>query len=147
MKMNSKEFYLLSLGCSKNTVDSESMAALLNRDGYQGVGRPHEAAILIVNTCGFIASAREESVVALRELAQEQRAKPTVDCGRLSFPAGRPGTWSGKFPGLTASSAHDGGWTLFRSYGSCARGNTRTRYIICRKMPKRWARTNRAFFV
>ncbi len=73
MTLNPKEFYLLSLGCSKNTVDSESMAALLNRDGYRGVGQPDEAAILIVNTCGFIASAREESLAALRELAENKK--------------------------------------------------------------------------
>jgi len=72
MKFNPKQFYLLSLGCSKNKVDSESIAALLNRDGYQGVSRPDEAEILIVNTCGFIASARDESIAALRELAQEK---------------------------------------------------------------------------
>ena len=72
MKLNPKDFYLLSLGCSKNTVDSESMAALLNRDGFQGVGRADEAAVLIVNTCGFIASARDESITALRELAQNK---------------------------------------------------------------------------
>ncbi len=61
-----KQFYLLSLGCSKNTVDSESMASLLLRDGYQGTDKPGDATVLIVNTCGFIADAREESINALR---------------------------------------------------------------------------------
>ncbi len=64
-----KQFYLLSLGCSKNTVDSESMAELLNRAGYRGTGRATSASVLIVNTCGFIQSARQESIEALRELA------------------------------------------------------------------------------
>ncbi|MCI0725525.1 MAG: 30S ribosomal protein S12 methylthiotransferase RimO [Chloroflexi bacterium] len=68
-----KQFYLLSLGCSKNTVDSESMATLLNRAGFNGATVPEEAAVLIVNTCGFIQSARDESINALRELAAAKR--------------------------------------------------------------------------
>lgn len=64
-----KQFYLLSLGCSKNTVDSESMAALLHKADFSGVGDPDDASVLIVNTCGFIESARQESIGALRELA------------------------------------------------------------------------------
>ena len=63
-----KQFYLLSLGCSKNTVDSEGMASLLGRDGYRGVSDAADASVLMVNTCGFIESARQESIDALREL-------------------------------------------------------------------------------
>lgn len=64
-----KQFYLLSLGCSKNTVDSEGMAELMERAGFNGTPDPEDASVLLVNTCGFIESAREESVGALRELA------------------------------------------------------------------------------
>lgn len=64
-----KQFYLLSLGCSKNSVDSESMAALLARSGFLAVPEAQDASVVIVNTCGFIESARQESVDALRELA------------------------------------------------------------------------------
>jgi ribosomal protein S12 methylthiotransferase len=64
-----KQFYLLSLGCSKNTVDSESMASLLHKAGFAGVVDPDDASVLIVNTCGFIEAARQESIGALRELA------------------------------------------------------------------------------
>lgn len=64
-----KQFYLLSLGCSKNTVDSESMANLLAEAGFRGTADPDEAGVLIVNTCGFIEAARQESIAALRELA------------------------------------------------------------------------------
>ncbi|HIE55519.1 MAG TPA: 30S ribosomal protein S12 methylthiotransferase RimO, partial [Chromatiaceae bacterium] len=64
-----KQFYLLSLGCSKNTVDSESMAALLQKAGFSGVMDPDDASVLLVNTCGFIESARQESIGALQELA------------------------------------------------------------------------------
>lgn len=63
------QFFLLSLGCSKNTVDSESMAALLGQAGFRGNGNPEDAEILIVNTCGFIEAARQESYSALRDLA------------------------------------------------------------------------------
>ena len=64
-----KQFYLLSLGCSKNTVDSESMGALLHKAGFNGVADPDDASVLMVNTCGFIESARQESIEALQELA------------------------------------------------------------------------------
>jgi ribosomal protein S12 methylthiotransferase len=65
-----KTFHLVSLGCSKNTVDSDSMSQLLMDDGYEIVDSPEEAGILIVNTCGFIGPAKEESINTLRELAE-----------------------------------------------------------------------------
>ena len=65
-----KQFFMLSLGCSKNTVDSESMASLLQKNGFSGVTDPDDASVLIVNTCGFIESARQESIGALQELAE-----------------------------------------------------------------------------
>jgi ribosomal protein S12 methylthiotransferase len=76
--MTSKRYYLLSLGCSKNSVDSDSMAQLLNSSGYRGVADPDEASILIVNTCGFIGPAREESIRSLRELAEGKRRQQTL---------------------------------------------------------------------
>jgi len=63
-------FHLISLGCAKNTVDSDSMAQLLLRDGYRAVDDPDKASVLIVNTCGFIGPAKEESYQVLGELAQ-----------------------------------------------------------------------------
>jgi ribosomal protein S12 methylthiotransferase len=75
-------FYLLSLGCAKNTVDSESMAALLARDGLRRVDSPKKADVLIVNTCGFIGPAREESYRELDRLARRKRA------GQLLIAAG-----------------------------------------------------------
>lgn len=68
-----RQFYMLSLGCSKNTVDSESMATLLNRAGYNGAANPDDAGVLVVNTCGFIQTAKEESLAALRELAEGKK--------------------------------------------------------------------------
>lgn len=67
------KYYLVSLGCAKNTVDSESIAQLLNREGYTGVMQAEQADVLIVNTCGFIGPAREESLSILQELAQDKR--------------------------------------------------------------------------
>jgi ribosomal protein S12 methylthiotransferase len=69
MSKRKNQYFLLSLGCSKNTVDSESIARLLNGAGMRGVEEARQAEILIVNTCGFINAAKEESVNTLRELA------------------------------------------------------------------------------
>jgi len=70
--MKQKTFHLISLGCAKNTVDSDSMAQLLVQDGFQPLDEPDDADVLIVNTCGFISSAREESYSVLRELAEQK---------------------------------------------------------------------------
>ncbi len=64
-----KTFHIVSLGCAKNTVDADSMAQLLTEAGYELVENPKKARVLIVNTCGFIRSAKEESLDALSELA------------------------------------------------------------------------------
>ncbi|MDI6769784.1 MAG: 30S ribosomal protein S12 methylthiotransferase RimO [Anaerolineales bacterium] len=71
--MNRKTFHLTSLGCAKNSVDSDSMAQLLERDGYRLVKAPQQASVLIVNTCGFIGPARQESFAELRALAEVKR--------------------------------------------------------------------------
>ena len=65
-------FHLVSLGCSKNTVDSDSMAQLLEGAEFQATLEPQEADVLIVNTCGFIGPAREESYRVLSELAAQK---------------------------------------------------------------------------
>ncbi len=71
--MKPKTFHLISLGCSKNTVDSESMAQLLARSGFQWMRDPSKAEVLIVNTCGFIGPAKEESLKTLGDLAKKKR--------------------------------------------------------------------------
>ena len=73
-----KQFYLLSLGCSKNTVDSESMAALLGKAGYRGVSEVQDASVLMVNTCGFVEGARQESIDALRDLVANRKKDQLV---------------------------------------------------------------------
>lgn len=72
------KYFLMSLGCSKNTVDSESIAQVLNNNNMIGVVTPEDAEILIVNTCGFINSAKQESIDALRELVEIKRDNQMV---------------------------------------------------------------------
>ncbi|HMZ08203.1 MAG TPA: 30S ribosomal protein S12 methylthiotransferase RimO [Anaerolineales bacterium] len=71
--MSKNTFHLVSLGCAKNTVDSDSMAQLLLRDGYRSVEDPAKASVLIVNTCGFIGPAKDESYRVLGELAESKK--------------------------------------------------------------------------
>jgi ribosomal protein S12 methylthiotransferase len=81
----SRKYYLLSLGCSKNTVDSESIAELLDESGYRGVEMPGQADVLIVNTCGFIGPARDESIASLQELARtKKKGQQLIAAGCLS---------------------------------------------------------------
>jgi ribosomal protein S12 methylthiotransferase len=67
-------FYLITLGCPKNEVDSEMMAQLLLEEGHRAVADPDEADVLIANTCAFIRDARNESLATLTELARSKRA-------------------------------------------------------------------------
>ncbi len=62
--------YMHTLGCPKNRVDSEVMLGTLAEAGYRLVQEPEKAEVIVVNTCGFIESAKEESVDAIVELAQ-----------------------------------------------------------------------------
>ncbi len=82
-------YYLLTLGCPKNTVDSEGMATLLSGAGYRGTAIPEDADVLIVNTCGFLAAAEEESLAALRELAaNKRRGQMLIAAGCMAQRAG-----------------------------------------------------------
>lgn len=62
------KLYLLSLGCAKNSVDSENLLGLLRSGGAEIVSTPEEADTVVVNTCGFIQAAVEESVDAILDL-------------------------------------------------------------------------------
>lgn len=64
---------LVSLGCSKNLVDSEVMAGHLGRAGLDIVADPRESDVVIVNTCGFIDPAREESIDTILEYVEMKR--------------------------------------------------------------------------
>ena len=60
----------VSLGCSKNRVDTETALGLLRSRGYRMVSDPAQADILLVNTCGFIGPAKEESINTILEMAE-----------------------------------------------------------------------------
>lgn len=78
---------MISLGCNKNRVDSEIALGLLQDRGYTFTGDPAEADILMVNTCGFIEAAKEESIDAILEMAEYKktgRCKMLVVTGCLA---------------------------------------------------------------
>ncbi len=66
-------FYLESLGCSKNTVDSEIMASMLRERGFTPTDDPGKAGFVIVNTCAFIDEAKEESIDVILDLAGKKK--------------------------------------------------------------------------
>src|SRR5918997_2797541 len=77
----------VSLGCPKNLVDSERMLGLLAQDGYVLVPDASRADLVIVNTCGFIDAARQESLGVIREMIarkQAGRLKGVVVAGCLA---------------------------------------------------------------
>ncbi|NLC59568.1 MAG: 30S ribosomal protein S12 methylthiotransferase RimO [Armatimonadetes bacterium] len=78
---------IVNLGCPKNQVDAEVMLGLLQREGLAISGDPAAADVIIVNTCGFIADAKEESVNALLEavrLKREGKAAKVIAAGCLA---------------------------------------------------------------
>lgn len=71
------KYAFVSLGCPKNTVDSERMMGLLKLDGYELVGDPENSDFVVVNTCGFIEQARAESFAAIDEMLELKRTGKT----------------------------------------------------------------------
>ena len=71
---------MVSLGCAKNQTDAETMLSILADDGYKIVNNPELADTIIVNTCGFIDSAKQESIDAILEMAEY---KETGRCKQL----------------------------------------------------------------
>jgi ribosomal protein S12 methylthiotransferase len=72
-RRHGKSFHIVSLGCAKNTVDSEAMEQLLLASGHTRAETPAAADLVIVNTCGFIESAKQESIDTLLELGEQKR--------------------------------------------------------------------------
>jgi len=68
-----KKYVLESLGCSKNLVDAEEMVYILNKNGYEMTDDIDDADIAIVNTCGFIESAKEESIDTILDIASHKQ--------------------------------------------------------------------------
>ena len=67
------KYHIITLGCPKNSVDSEGMGGILAAQGHSEVSAANDADVVIVNTCSFIAAARDETVQVLAEMG---RAKP-----------------------------------------------------------------------
>lgn len=80
MPNSSKNIGFVSLGCPKNLVDSERILSRLRAEGYELIGRYDEADLVIVNTCGFIDSAVEESLEAIGEALQENGKVIVTGC-------------------------------------------------------------------
>ena len=80
-------FAFISLGCSKNLVDSENLTGILvNRKGFQLTNDIEEADMVLINTCGFIGDAKKESIETILEVAEykQQNLKKIVVCGCLA---------------------------------------------------------------
>jgi len=78
---------MISLGCAKNRVDAEVMLGLLSNSGYIVVNNSEDADVIIVNTCGFIDSAKQESIEAILEQAEYKktgRCKALIVTGCMS---------------------------------------------------------------
>src|SRR5438309_938553 len=85
--MTKPTFAFVSLGCPKNTVDSERMLGKLAQDGYALTPDADGADVVVVNTCGFIEPARQESLAVIREmlaLKEQGRVGSVVVAGCLA---------------------------------------------------------------
>jgi ribosomal protein S12 methylthiotransferase len=69
----SHTFWVETLGCPKNQVDSDKLAGTLVAEGMTAAAGPCEADVVVVNTCAFIEAAREESVATVLSLAESRR--------------------------------------------------------------------------
>ncbi len=76
----------VSLGCCKNLVDSENIMGMLQKNGHEIVSNPKNAQAIVVNTCGFITSAKEEAIQTIFEMAayKEENLEKLIVCGCLA---------------------------------------------------------------
>lgn len=82
-----KKFNIISLGCSKNLVDSEEVKGLLLNGGFEFVEKAEESEVLIINTCGFILPAKEEGIATILEaikLKESGQIRSLIVMGCLS---------------------------------------------------------------
>jgi len=70
----SLKYHLVTLGCPKNEVDSDGIESILHNANYTGIQEPTNADVLIVNTCGFLEAAKDESIGVLQELGIDKRS-------------------------------------------------------------------------
>ncbi|MEM6954855.1 MAG: 30S ribosomal protein S12 methylthiotransferase RimO [Myxococcota bacterium] len=81
-----RTIHFVSLGCAKNRVDTEVMLGVSGVSGFRHVEQPEDAEVIVVNTCGFIGAAKEESVDTILEMAEHKhgRCEKLVVAGCLS---------------------------------------------------------------
>jgi ribosomal protein S12 methylthiotransferase len=82
-----RTIHFVSLGCPKNRVDSEVMLGVAEQKGFRHVSDPSDASVIVVNTCGFIDAAKEESINTILELSRQKtegRCEKLVVTGCLS---------------------------------------------------------------
>jgi len=82
-----RTIHFVSLGCPKNRVDSEVMLGVAERAGFRHVTEPGDASVIVVNTCGFIDAAKEESINTILDLSRQKsegRCEKLVVTGCLS---------------------------------------------------------------
>ena len=99
--MNTKTICFVTLGCAKNTVYSEYMMGLIEQSPYTLVENPEDANVIVVNTCGFITAAKEETIntiLALNELKEDGKCEKLVAIGCMvqKYAADKP--HSSQFP-------------------------------------------------
>jgi ribosomal protein S12 methylthiotransferase len=85
--MSQRRIHFVSLGCPKNRVDTEVMLGVSGLSGFQAVEDAHEADVVVVNTCGFIGPAKEESIdtiLRMSQLKEEGKLQTLVVAGCLS---------------------------------------------------------------
>ena len=114
----------VSLGCSKNLVDSERMLGLLAQGGYAIVPESQPADLVVINTCGFIETARQESIGVIEEMLERKRlghVKGVIVAGCLAERAERHAR-STSFPRSTRSSACSAARRSFASPTACWAG-------------------------
>jgi len=87
MRKRRQKIHITTLGCEKNLVDSEAMTGYLNADKFEIIDSPENAEIVIINTCGFIQPAKEESIDAIleaTELKKQGSIKKVLVAGCMS---------------------------------------------------------------
>jgi ribosomal protein S12 methylthiotransferase len=114
LRRTAKKVALISLGCAKNLVDSEVMLGELKAAGYGFAGRPEEADIVVVNTCGFIAPARAEAEETLASVIALKGSRPGLKVVAAGCYVERDrAALEARFPGVDA-------WTGVRSFDRIA---------------------------
>lgn len=76
----------VSLGCSKNLIDTEMMIGVFKNNGFTIVNNPQTADIIVINTCGFIEPAKEEAINTILEMAEykKNRKVQNISSNRMS---------------------------------------------------------------